>query len=210
MGRVEGDNLYYLFNNLYMLQGRLSLTNSDKATNHLEQLKRRPSDLRRYLAWSQDIKTRYGGITNFVLQERLGWIPLPSKSPSDPPTFSYKNSTPFVDKDDFKILRNDWPYGFAHGITHFCVWLKTPIATDPATGDVTSASRILIENFVNDAFADRLDAVSGQGKGKDHVLWFKNWVALQSVRGVDHVHVLVKDAPDRLIEHWTGTFPTSP
>ena len=33
--------------------------------------------------------------------------------------------------------------------------------------------------------------------------WFKNWVSLQSVRGVDHVHVLVRDAPLELLEKWT-------
>lgn len=104
-------------------------------------------------------------------------------------------------------MNNDWPYGFAHGITHLCVWLKTPIATDPETGDVTPASRTLIETFVNDTFADRLDGALGSGKGKDHVLWFKNWVALQSVRGVDHVHVLVRDAPARLLQQWTGVYP---
>ncbi|GAB7348827.1 hypothetical protein MBLNU459_g7538t2 [Dothideomycetes sp. NU459] len=184
--------------------------NRTPANNRLEQLKRRPSDLRRYLAWSQDIKARYGGITAFVVQERLNWVPLPSESPSDPPTFSFKNATPFADKDDFKVLRNDWPYGFASGITHFCVWLKTPIATDPSTGDVTAMSRTLIETFVNDTFTDGLDAALGPGKGQDRVLWFKNWVALQSVRGVDHVHVLVRDAPDRLIEKWTGEYPTGP
>lgn len=172
------------------------------AANRLEQLKRRPSDLRRYIAWSSDIKSRYGAITNFVVQERLHWEPLPSTSNSEPPKFDFRNPVPFQDKDDFRILKNDWPYGLDDGIVHICVWLKTPIETDPNTGDVTAESRALIERFVDRTFTCKLDSVFGQGKGKNHVLWFKNWVALQSVRGVDHIHVLVSDAPKEFLESW--------
>ena len=35
------------------------------------------------------------------------------------------------------------------------------------------------------------------------MLYFKNWVALQSVRALEHVHVLVKDVDPVLIEEWT-------
>lgn len=128
---------------------------------------------------------------------------MQSKDPSSPPTFSYKYPTPFSDGDDYQVLLNDWPYGLAPGITHICVWLKTPIATDPSTGDVTAEARELIEDFVHKTFVAKLDEAFGQGKGRDHVLWFKNWVALQSVRGVDHVHVLVKDAPEEALKGWT-------
>lgn len=85
-----------------------------------------------------------------------------------------------------------------------CVWSKTPIATDAETGDVTTESRQRIEDFVKRTFEQSLDGVFGNGKGREHVLWFKNWVALQSVRGVDHIHVLVMDAPASVIEKWTG------
>lgn len=37
---------------------------------------------------------------------------------------------------------------------------------------------------------------------RERVMWFKNWVSLQSVRGVDHVHVLVKDAPGSVMREW--------
>ncbi|KAK6005050.1 hypothetical protein QM012_007829 [Aureobasidium pullulans] len=172
------------------------------AANRLEQLKRRPSDLRRYIAWSSETKAEYGTITNFVVQKRLHWTPLPSSTSGEPPKFEFRNPVPFKDQDDFRILRNDWPYGLDKGIVHICVWVKTPIETDLHTGDVTDHSRSLIEDFVNKTFAARLDTVFGPGKGKEHVLWFKNWVALQSVRGVDHIHVLVRDAPETMLEDW--------
>ena len=38
----------------------------------------------------------------------------------------------------------------------------------------------------------------------ERVVWFKNWVGLQSVRGVEHVHVLVRGAPEGLLRGWVG------
>lgn len=148
-------------------------------------------------------------MTNFVIQERLHWDPLPSDNQngataSITPRFAYKNPVPFAHEDDFKILRNDWPYGLAPNVTHLCIWTKTPIAVDPSTGDVTAESRDVIEGFVRRTFSDPLDGVCGDGEGKEHVLWFKNWVSLQSVRGVDHIHVLLRDVSKSLIDGWTG------
>jgi len=167
-----------------------------KATNSLEQLKRLPSDLRRYLAWSYDIKKRYGGITNFVIQERLHWTSNPARSGKGP-VFEHRSDVPFADHRDFAVLQNDWPYGFQEGIVHLLVWSKTPIAVDDVQGDVTPKDRKVIDDFVREYFVKPL----GEG-GNEKVQWFKNWVSLQSVRGVDHVHVLVRDAPSDLLERW--------
>ncbi|KAK3715136.1 hypothetical protein LTR37_007346 [Vermiconidia calcicola] len=164
------------------------------ADNRLEELKRIPSDLRRYLAWSYNIKKQYGGITNFVIKERLHWTPL---SPTGPPLFEHKSDIPFADQRDFVVLVNDWPYGFDEGIIHILVWSKTPIAVDDAQGDVTPESRRLIEEFVERYFVRELIG------GREQVMWFKNWVSLQSVRGVDHVHVLARDVPDHVLKQWT-------
>lgn len=43
--------------------------------------------------------------------------------------------------------------------------------------------RALVEGFVGRMFA---------AASKGNVLWFRNWGALQSVRAVEHVHVLVR------------------
>jgi hypothetical protein len=56
-------------------------------TNRIDLFQRVPSDLRRYLAYTWDLKKRYGSIMNFVLQERLRWKDL---TPHDP--------TPFEDR----------------------------------------------------------------------------------------------------------------
>ncbi|KAK3722947.1 hypothetical protein LTR37_002092 [Vermiconidia calcicola] len=164
------------------------------ADNRLEQLKRIPSDLRRYLAWSYNIKKNYGGILNFVIKERLHWTPLSS---TGPPLFEHRSDIPFADRSDFVVLVNDWPYGFDEGIIHIVVWSKTPIPVDDVQGDVTPESRRLIEELVEQYFMRELKG------GREQVMWFKNWVSLQSVRGVDHVHVLARDVPDDVIKRWT-------
>jgi hypothetical protein len=167
-------------------------------TNSLESLKRRPSDLRRYLAWSHSTKQEYGSITNFVVQKRLLWIPTPTPSGTTAPiqpSFPHESTTPFAHEDDYAVLKNDWPYGLADGIHHLLVWTKTPIAVDMSRGgDVTPESRAIIEDFVRRFFAADV--------GAENVLWFKNWVALQSVRGVDHVHVMVRDVSPAILEKW--------
>ena len=106
------------------------------------------------------------------------------------------------------MLANDWPYGFTPEITHLLVWSKVPIPVDPDSGDVTEASRGVIEAFVQRYFVKPLEreldvGVEGQ-QARERVVWFKNWVGLQSVRGVEHVHVLVRGCSEELLSGWVG------
>lgn len=166
-------------------------------------MKRLPSDLHKYLRWSFKTKKAYGSITNFVVKERLNWTPK-DDLPVTAHSFTHRSSIPFHDRRDYAILLNDWPYGFESGIKHILVWSRTPIAVDDAQGDVTPESRKVIEQFVESHFVQELAKEKGisDEEARSHVMWFKNWVSLQSVRGVDHVHVLVKDAPEALLQQW--------
>lgn len=155
----------------------------------------------RYIRWSSQIKAAFGSITNFICQKRLHWEPLPSFSAATGPVFAYESPIPFENSDDYKILRNDWPYGFTPDITHLVVWLKNRIPVEEATGDLTPGSRHRIEDFVEKTFVNKLRQT---GHAEDSVLWFKNWAQLQSVRGLEHVHVLVRNVPEDIIFRWTG------
>jgi len=130
-------------------------------------------------------------MTNYLLAHRL------PKAWGSPP-FTPISQKPFENPSDYRVLVNDWPYGFVPGITHLVVWTRTAIATEPGRGDMTPGSRETVEAFVKRYFVDSL----GTG-GADRVVWFKNWVALQSVRALDHIHVLVKDVDAKTIEDWT-------
>lgn len=163
--------------------------------NGLDLFKRTPSDLRRYIYWTRDAKAQYGSITAFILAHRL------PKAWGQPP-FTPASTIPFADPSDYKILINDWPYGLEPGIIHLVVWSRTLIPTTPEKGDLTPESRALITDFVQRQFIDPL----GPG-GQEKVLWFKNWVSLQSVRALEHFHVMVQDVDDDMLEKWTGERP---
>ena len=97
-------------------------------------------------------------------------------------------------------MYNDWPYGMTRDITHFVVWLKTRFDVEPTVGDLLPQSRQLIEAFVQHTFVDMLEKCGGAG---DRVMWFRNWTGLQSVRGMDHIHVLVRNVPRNIMDGWT-------
>ena len=134
---------------------------------------------------------------NYICQRRLKWTPL---SEAEGLKFEYKNATPFVEDEDYKILPNDWPYGVEDGITHIVVWLKNRVPTDTVEGDMTPEGRALVQDFVQRKFVDRVKGLPGP---EEKVLWFKNWTALQSVPGMEHVHILVRDVPKEIILEWT-------
>ncbi|KAJ9627398.1 hypothetical protein H2204_009809 [Knufia peltigerae] len=171
------------------------------AENNLSLFKRWPSDLRRYIKWSAETKAAYGTIPNFIMRERLKWAPLPSSTAQTGPLFAIESPIPFAHEADYKILVNDWPYGLAKGIRHIIVWLKVRLESEPTRGDMTPRSRQQVEDFIQTRFVDRVNDLPGPA---EKVVWFKNWTALQSVPGMEHVHVLVRDIPDDIIEEWTG------
>lgn len=42
-------------------------------TNHIERFQRVPSDLRRYLEYTAQIKKKYGSVMDFIVKKRLHW-----------------------------------------------------------------------------------------------------------------------------------------
>jgi hypothetical protein len=176
--------------------------------NRLEDFKRVPSDVAAYIDWSAETKKRYGSIMNFVMRERLNWTWRPPREEErlEDTTVMERyiervSKIPFADPSDYKILLNDWPYGWEPGLRHIVVWLKPRIPTDPKTGDLTPESRALIEGFVQKTFVEPLRASGFPG---DSVQWFKNWPSIQSVRALEHFHVIVKDVPDEYLYQLTG------
>jgi hypothetical protein len=143
------------------------------------------------MKWTAETKAAYGSMTNYLLEHRL------PKSWGTPP-FTPRSQIPFQDPSDYRVLINDWPYGLTPDIKHLVVWSRTTMVVDPDTGDLTHHSREIVEAFVKSFFASRLGPDSG-----DRIVWFKNWVALQSVRSLEHVHVLVKDVEKDVLDDWT-------
>lgn len=133
-----------------------------------------------------------------MIAERLRWTPLPCDERTL--QFAHESSIPFQDPKDYAVLLNDWPYGVDHGISHLIAWTKVPIPVSAESGDLTEESRRLVYDFVERYFVRHLEG------GWDRVLWFKNWSSLQSVRGVDYVHILVRGASSAVLEKWTERY----
>ena len=189
------------------LQYRILVPYNVVDSNRLDVIRRKPSERVIYKSWCKKIVAVYGSITAYMCAERLHWEPLPSSCAETEtgPVFEAEDPTPFKNPSDYKILCNDWPYGsFGRNITHLIVWSKSRIPTQPDTGLVTPESRKLIDAFVEAIFINRLARDESKTPAGERVLWFKNWGALQSVRGLEHIHVLVEDVADTVVQEWTG------
>ncbi|KAF2637117.1 hypothetical protein P280DRAFT_501003 [Massarina eburnea CBS 473.64] len=163
-------------------------------TNQLDELKRWPSFLKAYLAWTAHVKAKYGNITNYLLTQRLFWEPASTTGAFN---FPVKNTTPFADPADYLIIKNDWTYAVTPGISHIVVWSKKPLPVD-GEGALTAGGRGLVEEFVKREFRDK----AGEVEEGTKVQWFKNTTNLQSVRSLEHVHVLVRDVDEEVLKQW--------
>jgi hypothetical protein len=196
-------------------------------TSHLGALCRTPSQLALYNRWADMVRPVYGSVGNYVIKERLKWTPreVPGAAAGEL-SFEAKSQVPFAHEEDYMILRNDWPYGLEKGIFHVCVWLKNRIECEGPRGAMTREAWRITEEFVERTFRQPMveaekRADNGQGAKDEYeewdltwesstnaggdgkrVIWFKNWVELQSVRGLDHVHVLLRDPAPELVEKW--------
>lgn len=92
-------------------------------TNRLGDFRRWPSDLRRYREYIWWLNRDYGSVMRFMLQKRLRW--------AEPVVL--RGSRPFECEDDFKILKNDWPYGLDKTIVHLVVWTKFKLEDNEET-----------------------------------------------------------------------------
>ncbi|KAJ4367439.1 hypothetical protein N0V83_007022 [Neocucurbitaria cava] len=167
------------------------------STHQLEELKRWPSALKAYLAWTAHVKDKYGSVMAYLLQQRLFWDPIEDETQAL--RFDVRNVVPFADEDDFKILRNDWGYAFEEGIWHVVVWLKQRLPVDEE-GLLTEEGRRLVDEFVRKEFRENAGEMQGEEEGK--VIWFKNTTNLQSVRSLEHIHVLVREVDQDVLERW--------
>lgn len=96
-------------------------------------------------------------------------------------------------------MRNDWTYAVTPGISHIVVWSKKPLPVD-AEGALTVEGRKLVEDFVKREFRDK--AGEDESEEGSKVQWFKNTTSLQSVRALEHVHVLVRGVDEEVLKQW--------
>ena len=136
-----------------------------------------------------------------MLKYRLFWELLSPLDSPDGPIFACKSQTAFTAAEDYTIILNDWPYGISPEITHLIAWSKVRLSEQKPEGHLTPESAALAQSLVQREIVDKLTAVGVQDAEKS-VLWFRNWTGLQSVRGLEHVHILVRNSPRSLMAEW--------
>jgi hypothetical protein len=160
----------------------------------LHQLTRVPSQLRAYRDWSTQIKNEWGSSMNYLVKNRLYWDPIPNTA-GQGLRFEAKSPVPFQERSDYRIIINDWPYGWTDDIRHICIWLKNFLPVDPVRGALLPGGKAMVDAFVKESIEKKLGV-----EGEDKVIWFKNHTILQSIPGVDHVHLLVRGVDDAALD----------
>ncbi len=79
------------------------------------------------------------------------------------------------------------------------MWLKQRVPVEEG-GALTEEARERVEGFVDRVFR----GPSGEGQRGERVMWFRNWGALQSVKGLEHFHVLVRGVEEGVLREWVG------
>ncbi|KAI1003095.1 hypothetical protein K3495_g5108 [Podosphaera aphanis] len=157
-------------------------------SNQLDRFSRRPSELRRYLEHNAQLSQRHGSILAYILSQQLGW--REGERPS---------GGPFEQASDWKVLLNNWPYELEPDIVHLVVWTKFSLDEDEDTGDLTWEAKVTVQRFV--------DATFGSQVGEENVVWFRNWRSLKSIRGVEHIHVMLHKPDPNFVREITATNP---
>ncbi|CCD25104.1 Htc1p NDAI_0E02870 [Naumovozyma dairenensis CBS 421] len=107
----------------------------------------------------------------------------------------------FKDKSLFKLAVNDFPYYFEPDVIHVLIWskIKLPIyKTDKKTSDVkigdpnnnfpefNKPMKKVIASFLKHTITDKYCIT------EENYCWFINYVNLQSIQAVSHIHLIIK------------------
>lgn len=171
--------------------------------NDLDAFARLEAQTESYLAFKRLLKQENLTVFRHIVTQTLGWRRSEELEgvKDDKITVESSGAPIFTNPDDLKIVRNDFPYYFEDDVTHLCVWTKRRIESDPESlvGDLSPETRDIIERYVDQTF------VKGLGIERENLVWFRNWEALQSVKEISHVHVVVKGMTKEQVASVVGT-----
>ncbi|KAM9906279.1 hypothetical protein OXX69_006863 [Metschnikowia pulcherrima] len=172
-------------------------------TNDLDVFARSRSQTEKYHAFKRELRSKGTTVYKHLLTGSLKWAKEDEIAglPDSEIKVASSGDPIFTNADDLKIIKNDFPYFFEDNVAHLCVWTKQPIVSDKSTalGDISKETRSVIDKYVYKTFVEKA------GIPRDNLVWFRNWEALQSVREISHIHVLIKDASNEQIEALIGT-----
>ncbi|RKP31660.1 hypothetical protein METBISCDRAFT_22108 [Metschnikowia bicuspidata] len=160
-------------------------------SNQLEQFDRSKDQIERYHRFEQDLHDQGTSLFKHLLVHSLKWA-LESEFvgvADSQMSIALSGAGLFENVDDVKVVLNEFSYFFEDNVTHLCVWSKRSIESDlnSAVGDLSADTRAVIEKYVQAKFVVQL------GIPPENIVWFRNWAALQSIKEISHIHVLVRN-----------------
>lgn len=174
-------------------------------TGNIANLTRSFECLERYHNFKRNLESKGVDLTTNLLRDTLHWIPqntdITTPIKEILPKIHCVDPRPFANVNDMTIVGNDFPYFFEPGVEHVCVWLKFPLPPDKNSiiGDLSDENKRLVDKYVTKTF------IEGLALDKKNVLWFKNYAALQSVKAIPHIHVLIRNGDHEKIESLKNT-----
>lgn len=175
------------------------------AAGDITKFYRSPQCMETYDNFRATLKDKGIDMTTRLLVEELRWVPesTPITTPADEviPLIKCADIRPFANVKDTTILPNSFPYYLEDGVVHLCVWVRSPLPPDPLSevGDISAYNRHLVDRYIKQTFTKQLDL------SEDRILWFKNWAALQSVRALPHIHVILDHPDASMVKSLLGT-----
>lgn len=170
--------------------------------NELNSFARSKKATEKYLAFKKELKEKNTTVFKHLVVNTLKWRTAEQVQglKDDEIAVPASGDALFTNGSDLKIVRNDFPYYFEDDVAHLCVWSKRRIDSDPnsALGDLSAEMRALIEEYVNKTFVEWL------GIPREKLVWFRNWEALQSVKEISHIHVVVKGMTNEQLNQVLG------
>lgn len=173
-------------------------------TNQLEIFARSEEQTIKYHNFKRWLKDSNTLVNDYLLNHELHWkeSDIRDQEHDLPQEYSieYPQDLIFYNKDDISILYNKFPYYFDTNVKHLCIWSKLRISVDKNSpdGDISNRTRKIIHRYLEKTFVEK------GGLSWDQIVWFKNWLTLQSVRAISHIHVILRDVDDKFIEELIG------
>lgn len=171
--------------------------------NDLEKFARSKELTANYFELKRKLKAAHSSVFKYLLVSQLDWFDPAVHGGSTIADVAeedivVKAAGPrlFGNGDDLKVLPNHFPYYFEKNVTHLCIWTKMKIPSDPnsALGDICPIASKTIDRYIRQTFQDQY------GIPASDILWFRNWEALQSVKAMSHIHVIVRNLDPRHLE----------
>lgn len=171
-------------------------------TYQLEKLGRSQSQLKSYHDFKKMMAEKGVSLTTNLMINTMHWLPADTdihlSSEDALKRIKYKDARPFANPEDVYISINEFPYYIKERTIHLLVWVKSPMLPDPQSdiGDIDDAMKETIEKYVMATFVRKL------GVPRDHLVWWKNYAKIQSIRTIPHIHILInlEDDVDGLLE----------